>query len=333
MEKMEYIYRTPAWILLLLMFLGCQKESTLPEIQFSSPFSGAKFLKGEVVGISLESKTPPSDTREIQMYINDVLVHSFQKFPVDYQWDTSETTPGKHIVKAIVADHHNRVQEINLPIEISASFKDLRDNRIYKTINIGNRIWMAQNLAYLPEVSLPSSGSGTSPHYYINGYRGTSIDEARKTSSFTKYGVLYNWPAALEACPDGWRLPADDEWKELELAMGMASAEIHKKGPRGFGLGAAMKSTSGWISNGNNLSGFSALPGGYCYVTTVTGETDPITVFGVNLGVWWSSTSAAGESAWYRAVYDTEQGIVRSTEKRMNGLSVRCVKGQPLQPS
>lgn len=326
------VFRT-AWILLFLISLGCQKESTPPEIQFSSPFSGAKFLRGEVVGISLETKIPATETREIQIYINDVLMHSCQKFPVDYQWDTSESATGKHIVKAIVTDSHNKVQELNLPLEISATFKDLRDNRIYKTINIGNHIWMAENLAYLPEVSLPSSGSNSIQHYYVNGYRGVSTEEARKTSSFAKYGVLYNWPAAVEACPDGWHLPTDDEWKELELAMGMKSSEIHKKGPRGLGMGMDMKSTSGWVNNGNNSSGFSALPAGYCYVTILEGESDPITIFGVNLGVWWSSSYSSVDYAWYRAVYDSEQGIVRSQEKRMNGLSVRCVKDQPGDPS
>lgn len=330
---MEYKLHTSAWILLFLMFLGCRKESTPPEIQFSSPFSGAKFLKGEVVGISLESKNTPVEIHEIQIYINDVLMHSFEKFPVDYQWDTSASATGKHVVKAIVVDSHQNVQELNLPVEISATFKDLRDNHQYKTIHIGNRIWMAENLAYLPEVSLPTSGSNTTPHYYVNGYRGASIVEARKTASFTQYGVLYNWPAASDACPDGWHLPTDDEWKELELALGMTSSEINKKGPRGNGLGMALKSTSGWVINGNNLSGFTALPAGYCYINAQEGESDPITIFGVNLGVWWSETSAANESAWYRAVYDTEQGIVRSMEKRINGLSVRCVKGESVHPS
>ena len=82
-----------------------------------------------------------------------------------------------------------------------------------------------------------------------------------------KYGRLYNWDAALKACPLGWHLPSDVEWKTLEMYLGMSQSMSHDKGYRGTYEGKQMKFTSGWADNGNgtNSSGFDALPGGGCY--------------------------------------------------------------------
>jgi len=54
-------------------------------------------------------------------------------------------------------------------------------------------------------------------HYYVYGYEGTNISEAKATANFINFGVLYNWPAAISSCPDGWHLPSDQEFKILEV--------------------------------------------------------------------------------------------------------------------
>jgi hypothetical protein len=72
------------------------------------------------------------------------------------------------------------------------SFIDSRDGHTYKTIVIGAQTWMAENLAYLPYTTPTGTYSYTDPCYYVNNY--------------ALYGVLYNWPAALTACPAGWLL-------------------------------------------------------------------------------------------------------------------------------
>jgi uncharacterized protein (TIGR02145 family) len=107
------------------------------------------------------------------------------------------------------------------------SFKDNRDGKKYKTVTIGNRVWMAENLNY--------EGDG-----------GTCYDG--KEENCAKYGRLYPWDA--EPCPAGWRLPIDADWAALAEAAGG---------------GKKLKASAGWKDNGNGTDdyGFAALPGGY----------------------------------------------------------------------
>src|SRR5690606_22834777 len=74
---------------------------------------------------------------------------------------------------------------------------DARDGRQYLTVQVGGQCWMKENLKYLPEVMGPLSGSASAPRYYVHGYNGTEVDLAQDTDEFNTYGVLYNWPAAM----------------------------------------------------------------------------------------------------------------------------------------
>ncbi len=93
---------------------------------------------------------------------------------------------------------------------------------------------MAKNLAYLPDVVKPDSGSQTTPLYYVYDYNGTSVNAAKETENYTIYGVLYNWAAAMAGsesssnnpsgvqgiCPQGWHIPSDAEWTQLSDYLG-----------------------------------------------------------------------------------------------------------------
>jgi uncharacterized protein (TIGR02145 family) len=120
-------------------------------------------------------------------------------------------------------------------LPLSGTFTDPRDNHLYRYITVGSQIWMAENLAYLPAVSPFDSVSSIHRHYYVCGYDGISVLAAKAEDSYKIYGVWYNWPAAMDenfeskheiiggqgACPPGWHLPSDQEWKILEEYLGM----------------------------------------------------------------------------------------------------------------
>ena len=113
---------------------------------------------------------------------------------------------------------------------------DSRDNHVYKTVEIGEQTWMAENLAYLPKVNKPAAAATCEgePLYFVYDYDGEDVNAAKNTETYKTYGVLYNWYAAMNKeneegkdadavpsgvqgiCPSGWHLPSKAEWKILE---------------------------------------------------------------------------------------------------------------------
>jgi len=78
------------------------------------------------------------------------------------------------------------------------------------------------------------------------------------------YGRLYTWDAAINACPDGWHLPNEDEWCILAGTVD-ATVDCNGMGYTGTDFCYELKSTQGWLANGNGSDafGFNVLPAGY----------------------------------------------------------------------
>jgi uncharacterized protein (TIGR02145 family) len=120
------------------------------------------------------------------------------------------------------------------PSEFS-SFLDQRDGQVYKTVRIGKQLWMAENFNFVT-----SEGSSS----YAN-----------VSANSSSYGRLYTLDAAAGAAPEGWRLPSDDDWKELEAYLGMPASVLDKFGARGTRTGKLLLEGGG--------IGFDAQLGGY----------------------------------------------------------------------
>ena len=209
-------------------------------------------------------------------------------------------------------------------VDTSGTFIDTRDNHEYRWVKIGNQIWMAENLAYLPSVNHVKPDSTNLPNYYVYEYDGTDVNDAKATSNYAVYGVLYDWKAALIAAPAGWHLPSDVEWKQLEIDLGMTQEEVNESifpYYRGIDQGTQMKTKSGWNNNGNgtNSSGFSGLPGGFYFST---GKFSFIERF----GYWWSYTEDSKTFAWSRGLGYNKNNIYRNSNIKKDGFSIRCVR-------
>ena len=124
---------------------------------------------------------------------------------------------------------------IALSAQDKGEFTDIRDGEVYNTVQIGEQVWMAENLNH----SSKSAGA-----IYSNS---SMLSEV--------FGKLYCWEMAMEVCPDGWHLPSDDEW--ITLADHLGGEDV---------AGGKMKEISKYWNSlheeANNESGFSALPGG-----------------------------------------------------------------------
>lgn len=204
----------------------------------------------------------------------------------------------------------------------SGSFIDSRDKQEYRWVRIGDQVWMAENLAWLPSVG-PADDQAYGPRQYVYGYAGTALPEAKATPSYETYGVLYSWDAALEACPRGWRLPADEDWKTLEMNLGMqrkdADADYHWR--QSGGVGKKLKSSAGWEKNGNGTdsTGFAALPGGF------RNDAGGFELTG-SFAFFWTATEGGAIGAWGRSIMNTNDGVFRCGDNKRYGFSVRCIR-------
>lgn len=112
--------------------------------------------------------------------------------------------------------------------------EDERDGQVYKTVKIGGREWMAENL-----------------NYYVFDTYCYDMDSL----NCEKYGRLYSWDEAFKACPEGWVLPTVDEWYALFGEVGGDDV-----------AGYLLKASEGWEFGGNGIDafGFNMLPAGSC---------------------------------------------------------------------
>jgi len=171
------------------------------------------------------------------------------------------------------------------------TFTDPRDGKTYRTVKIGEQVWMAENLNFECEGS--------------KCYK----DDPKNAE---KYGRFYDWETAIKACPPGWHLPSIKEWDTLiDFAGG---AEIATK---------KLKAKSGWEEcgwedhEGTDDYGFSALPAGDAWGSVFQGRNS----------YWWSSSGVGGRGG--RACYYEICNINPITKKNYWNtytFSVRCIQ-------
>lgn len=199
----------------------------------------------------------------------------------------------------------------------SGSFTDKRDGHEYQWVKIGEQIWMAENLAYVPYVCPPDSECGIWVYdYYGEGSYGTN---------YHTYGCLYDWETAQNVCPEGWHLPSDEEWMELERFLGMPEDQLVEIGiSRGEDavIGGKLKDIgySLWLKpnkGATNDFGFAALPGGDTYGRF--GDLNESACF-------WTSSIVDNNNALNRIFHFQNRGVFRYGWKKKNGLSIRCIK-------
>jgi uncharacterized protein (TIGR02145 family) len=200
------------------------------------------------------------------------------------------------------------------------------DNNIYKTVKIGSKWWMAENLKVkrfkngqlIPNLDLTNDWVNT-----------TQPALCSYDNTINNTGILYNYYAVSDTqglAPAGWHVATENEWKELETYIGMPATELEKVNWRGTTEGDLLKieGPAGWTKFENiwgaNKYGFTALAGG-CRL--FNGYWSAPGLFG--MGFWWTSTETNGQ-AWYRYLDYKKSGIFRYYGQKNYGMNVRCVK-------
>ncbi len=190
------------------------------------------------------------------------------------------------------------------------------------SVKIGNQIWKSENL----NVSK-----------FINGDKIKEVKSDRKWKRYARkgkpawcyyenrifngsvYGKLYNWYAVNDPrglAPVGWHIPSDKEWIELTEFLG--GEDIAGEKTKTIGV---WKEHLNKFSNGNNISGFGGLPGGYRFKNGVF-------FYIGSFGYWWTSSSENEENAIYRDQSYNKSNVGKNIHDKKNGLSVRCIKDE-----
>jgi len=198
----------------------------------------------------------------------------------------------------------------------TSTLKDI-DGNVYKTIKIGNQIWMAENLitdrfnngndiTTTDPISLDISKEDNPMYQWIY----PDVDTSK-----VKIGRLYTWYAVTDfrkLCPKGWHVPTDSDWNTLTSYLGGDSV-----------AGAKLKETGedkwyGSNETSTNESGFTAIPGGYRYpIGTFSGYRRDAS--------FWTSTESKGNYAFYRSLNYNNKNIYKDVYNKALAFSVRCI--------
>jgi uncharacterized protein (TIGR02145 family) len=191
------------------------------------------------------------------------------------------------------------------------SFTDARDGETYRTIKIGNQVWMAENLRYKTE---------------------DSFAPGNEESNVAQYGRLYKWTTALNIpaeyqeqspakdinmyreikadnyqgiAPEGWHIPSIKEWETLMENLPAKSN------------GAELRSECVWQKPGTDTLGFFALPAGYRF------DNGAFCQFGKRVRFWCKEEYGTANAYRFNLTEDSMdiEGVYRS-----DAISVRCVK-------
>jgi uncharacterized protein (TIGR02145 family) len=203
----------------------------------------------------------------------------------------------------------------------SGTVKDI-DGNTYKTVKIGDQLWMAENLKttkYKDGTPIPNE---TDDSYWSSLSTGVYCWYNNDYSTYgSVYGALYNWFSVETGnlCPTGWHVPTDAEWTILTDFLGgdsVAGGKLKSTGTIEAASGLWHKPNTG----ATNSSGFTALPGGYR--GDYNGNFSDVGSY----GNWWSSTAYSTTHAWYRVLYYYDSDVYRSNDGKKDGFSVRCVR-------
>ncbi len=169
------------------------------------------------------------------------------------------------------------------------SVTDQRDGTKYKTVQIGNQVWLAENMKYIADDIACRS-------------------DAKHGASVKNYGCLYSWADAQKVCPAGWHLPSKVEFSRLLVHVGEGQE------------GSENLRDSSW-KDGKNGSGFSALPAGAF-------KADSFASLG-SMAYFWTVTKCSKESNNDAYSMTIGPGSVSAKSCNSQGtdfLSVRCIK-------
>ena len=258
---MKKILLTSFIVALGLLGASCKDDNStaggggeiLPDQQVSCeifmPTNGETVIISDKLIIRGEGTTNYGKIISAELKVGGEVITDISSVPFYYEYTfPKEAEPGElKIELAVKGDHEGsalatitvttELGDRPAPPQYGEDLTDTRDGNVYKTIQLAEQIWMAENLRYLPEQNFDISS--TAPKYYVMFDSDIKTDLGK--AYLKAYGAYYNLPAALQGetalgedetrnikgvCPDGWHIPSQKEWQTLSkyvLDSGMAA--------------------------------------------------------------------------------------------------------------
>ena len=213
------------------------------------------------------------------------------------------------------------------------SITDDRDGKVYKTVKIGNQVWMAENLNYSDSVKTPSLlernwcfGNDEKKCDVVGRYYAwaSAVDSVALATDPKKPQDCGNGKSCTfldkiqGICPNGWHLPDTTEWRTLFAATGDSSSACK-----------ILKAHIGWnnygiiaddIGNGTNEVGFSTIPAAYWSASENFEDAVGYNAF------FWSATEYNMISNYKVVLSSSVKYAFFNQGNRSQGFSIRCVK-------
>lgn len=279
-------------VIIMLLLSSCD-----PEIENLPPIPGYKLRPpgGNTATIFTFDASESYDDKDS---ITDL------KFRWDWQgdgkWDTDWSSEivcyhrylisGVYRIDLEVMDSEGATAECFEFVDVEKFFMiDIRDNREYNTVQIGEQLWMTENLKYM-------TYSGSWCH-------NDSVENCEKQ------GRIYDWYTAQTICPPGWKLPDQDDWDQLISYVGENS-------------GDKLRSRSGWnTNNGTDNYGFNAKPAAYRHDYGAYTASDSYAYF-------WTAGSYSETTGWSRLMSYNKLDVETKHLHKDNAFSVRCLRNE-----
>jgi len=258
------------------------------------------------------------------------FVDGFDSFP-SLALDTSRYKPPQAITARVIEERLAEVED-SMAVTLFEWEDDVldADGNSYRSIRIGNQVWMAENLrvTHFQDSSLVPLTMDARDWVETDSAAWCLYEDQ------DSYGILYNWFAVSDPrglAPEGWHIPTDEEWMELEETLGMLAVEAEMEASfrgediAGMLTGEAERWDKGVLRQSPKFAEtpFKALPGGYRGYLNGTFSNWGRAAF------YWTATPAGDRSAWYRSLKYDRSGVFRDQACKQVGMAIRCIKDAP----
>ena len=277
-------------LLCIVLLLSACSDGAVPSVPMDSAIPQDGDGGGVVVDVENAENVPTGEPGELDGATNVQGTSSSEMAPLNPPISSSsqnvDSSSSVSSVQVTTAISSSSIKE-----QRSGTFVDRRNGQVYKTITIGNQVWMAENLKYETPYSL----------CYSNNESNCSI-----------FGYLYQTNALHNnsVCPDGWHLPSKKDFLELISNAG---------GEQNAGL--TLRADSSWIGeNGVDEYGFAALASGYS-----VSQANPFRGKGEETMFW--SNDEKGFLHLTGEIAEYVENVDNSVDASKHSFSVRCVWG------